>query len=577
MRTRSLALIVGLLVVVLTGSSQTYAATLVVTKTADTADGVCDPDCSLREAITAAMSGDTIVFSPLFNEPKTIALQLGQIMFAKSLSIIGPGRALLSISGNNAGRIFWVEGEAVVDFAHMTFKDGRVTTVPSGFSHAGSAFYVVDSTLNLLDVSVTNNYVASQPPGGVGYGAVYCERCVLNVSDSNISSNFGPVTGGIHSEEGLVKIVNTSFLNNTGLALNGNFHDVIVVSGSEFRNHSTRAVTFGNNSQVLITDTDISGNAAGVSVEGSVVVFENCTIRDNSSNISGGIGGGLFNRGTSILKRTIIENNTVTDRGGGIWNVSDVYLIDSAVIGNTASKGGGIHNASANLYVTNSTISGNRATGSAGVGGGIFNGTIFATQTTLINSTISNNHAGGRGGGIRNEEAGIVTTVNTIMAGNTSGSSEVDLSGVAVSRGNNLIGSTVGSSGWLASDILNQNPLLAPLGNNGNNTFSHALLPGSPAINAGNNALALDPQTMFPLVYDQRGSERFVGTVDIGAYEASYSSSPVNVSGRVTNSTMRGLDRTRIKLDDGQGHIIYTQTNPFGYYRSTASRPGRPI
>jgi hypothetical protein len=143
-----------------------------------------------------------------------------------------------------------------------------------------------------------------------------------------------------------------------------------------------------------------------------------------------------------------------------------------------------------------------------------------------------------------------------------------------MSEGFNLIGLSVGSSGWLASDLLNQDPLLARLANNGRNTFTHALLPGSPAINAGNNALAVDPQTMFPLVYDQRGFERFVGTVDIGAYEASYSSSPVTVSGRITTSTMRGLDRVRIKLDNGQGQIVYTQTNPFGYYRFNNLSPG---
>ena len=53
------------------------AATLVVTKTADTNDGICDTDCSLREAVTAAAVGDTIVFSSLFNTPQTITLTLG--------------------------------------------------------------------------------------------------------------------------------------------------------------------------------------------------------------------------------------------------------------------------------------------------------------------------------------------------------------------------------------------------------------------------------------------------------------------------------------------------------------------
>ena len=141
-----------------------------------------------------------------------------------------------------------------------------------------------------------------------------------------------------------------------------------------------------------------------------------------------------------------------------------------------------------------------------------------------------------------------------------------------------MIGNTTGSSGWIAGDLLNIDPMFGPLGNNGGSTFTHALLPGSPAINAGNNSLAIDPLTMLPLTQDQRGRDRIVGgkgpTVDIGAYEASYSQSPVTVSGRITTYSGRGIERTRIKIDDGQGNVFYTQTNPFGYYRLNNLIPG---
>jgi hypothetical protein len=88
--------------------------------------------------------------------------------------------------------------------------------------------------------------------------------------------------------------------------------------------------------------------------------------------------------------------------------------------------------------------------------------------------------------------------------------------------GNNLIGVTDGSSGWVGSDRTGTgaqplNPLLAPLGNYGGRTQSMALLPGSPAIDAGNNALIPKGVTT-----DQRGLPRIVnGTVDIGAFESS--------------------------------------------------------
>src|SRR5438128_2062441 len=84
----------------------TFAATLTVTKVEDTNDGVCDADCSLREAVSAAASGDTVVFSSLFNSPQTITLILGQIPIDKNLTITGTGQDLVTVSGNMAGRLF---------------------------------------------------------------------------------------------------------------------------------------------------------------------------------------------------------------------------------------------------------------------------------------------------------------------------------------------------------------------------------------------------------------------------------------------------------------------------------------
>ena len=169
-----------------------------------------------------------------------------------------------------------------------------------------------------------------------------------------------------------------------------------------------------------------------------------------------------------------------------------------------------------------------------------------------------------------------------IIAGNASNTSEVDISGTVGSSGNNLIGNTVGSSGWIGSDLLNQNPLLAPLGNNGGLTLTHAFLPGSPAINAGNNNLAIDPLTNISLSEDQRGLDygRAIGggsggIVDIGAYEQDLTPSLVTIGGRVTTSTGRGIGNARVTLTDfSTGTIIYSQTNPFGYYRFLNLSPG---
>lgn len=259
-------------------------------------------------------------------------------------------------------------------------------------------------------------------------------------------------------------------------------------------------------------------------------------------------------------------------------------VVGCTISNNTAlESGGGIFNAVGQLYLTNSTVSGNVADfggASTSPGGGIYNGSIFGGNVILTNSTIANNRAAGLGGGIRHDNLGTVTIRNSIIAGNTSYISSVDVSGTIVSQGVNLIGNATGSSGWIAADLLNQNPRLAPLGNNGGPTLTHALMPNSPAINAGSNSVARDPATNVELIYDQRGFARFIGgtpgigTVDIGAYESNISASPVTLGGRVLTAAGRGISNVIITLTDANGAVLYARTNPFGYYRFRNIPPG---
>jgi CSLREA domain-containing protein len=218
-----------------------------------------------------------------------------------------------------------------------------------------------------------------------------------------------------------------------------------------------------------------------------------------------------------------VRNGRTGQAGGGIRNQGTLNLSNAAVTGNetTASFGGGISNSgTAVMSLTNVTVSGNRAEGD---GGGIDQGN--GGLLNLNNVTISGNTAdtdgdSGGGGGvlvapgtILNPE-GTVNLRNTIIAGNSDISAAgvgtaPDCGGTLISQGNNLIGDRTGCNYEArGSDKTNVNPLLGPLANNGGSTFTHALMAGSPAINAGGGGAAPT---------DQRGVPR--RAPDIGAYE----------------------------------------------------------
>jgi len=562
----------------------TYAATLTVTKTEDTNDGVCDADCSLREAVFAAASGDTVVFSSLFNSPQTITLTLGQIAIDKNLTITGTGQDLITISGNNASRIFFTNGNGfTVNISDITFRDGNGNspTIGSG----GAILFAGASTLNLSNATFTNNRGGMQPGGGAG-AIEGANNCILNLSNLVVVGNFSQGTA-IASTASL-DIRDSIVRHNQGNNVSARTLRVerCLISGD---NTGQSSPGVGGDHLTMIDSTITNHTDGGVAVDtdGSGTI-ERCRI---SGNRRFPAGGGIYSRATLTIKNSQITNNiALADYGGGILNSNggDLYLIDSVVSGNRNTGGsfnddggGGIVNfaGNSNLFVINSTISGNTAVGSPGVGGGIYSllneGSPPLGEVFIVNSTIANNTSSGSGGGVRIDASADGTFSNTIIAGNNStGTAQEDVSGIIISNGVNLIGNTFGSSGWIGGDLLNLNPLLAPLGNNGASILTHALLPGSPAIDSGNDALAVNPQTMLPLETDQRGRPRFIGGVDIGAHEASYSSSPVIVSGRITTYSGRGIERTRIKLDDGNGDIRYALTNPFGFYRFFNLIPG---
>ena len=259
------------------------------------------------------------------------------------------------------------------------------------------------------------------------------------------------------------------------------------------------------------------------------------TVAISDLTISNGNSGGLFNGGTLNLTNVTVTGNSVISSslppfGGGIINAGTLILTNSTVSGNSASGPGGIAGGLSNtgtMTLSNSTVSGNNATRE---GGGINSGgTLTLNNSTITNNRSDSDNSGGEQGGGIFRAGGTITLRNTIVSGNFRGTGTIrdDVSGALdatssfnlIGDGTNMTGITNGSNGnQVGSAGAPINALLAALANYGGPTQTQALLPGSPAIDAGSNTIANN----VGLTTDQRGFSRIINTtVDIGAFESS--------------------------------------------------------
>ncbi|HCF29540.1 MAG TPA: hypothetical protein DEV81_20585 [Cyanobacteria bacterium UBA11049] len=342
-----------------------------------------------------------------------------------------------------------------------------------------------------------------------------------------------------------------------------NITDDLTIAGTEAKsltvsgNNASRVFNIaGTGKEVNLDELTIANGNAGTGNGGGILVNSGNSLSLTDSTLSKNTaerGGAIANLGTATVTNTTVDSNQAVISGGSIYNFSNLTVTGSTLSNNQADGNGGGFTNTFNATVINSTLSGNQANGS---GGGIFN----SATLNLTNDTIANNKADadndgvGDGGGVF-KLGGNATASNTIIATNSDlGGEATDVFGSITGNANNLIGSTDGAFGTIGtgSDIVNANPGLAPLADNGGPTQTQALLAGSAAISAGNNALIPAGVTT-----DQRGEEfdriKF-GTVDIGAYEVQ--KSIVSLSAIAPTATETGTEGTyRISRTDSIGDL----------------------
>ncbi len=499
--TRALRLAAGGVLVVgssgaaaLVAATPAGASTFSVSNTNDSGAG------SLRQAVldaNANAGADTITFDP--SVTGTITLTSGQIAISDSVTITGPGAATLTVSGNDASRIFDVTGTTDLAISDLTMAHGKIIGAGSNYEQGGALRLKQTGATTISGVVFQDNEVDGL--GGAIGGATYKGGCFtgdLTITDSEFTGNLargGGAVGFYCWGSGTVTITGSSFTGNQ--AGHGD---------TTFRNGG--AVRISGDKNIVVSDSTFENNAV---------------LPDpaNPTSLDAEAGAGYFggwSRTTTITGVTV--NNNSAQRAPGFI----IFTSNAATVANST-------------FTDNHELSTNPQVGAGALSlqapGGNGAGTYKVLQTTISGNTSNGGAVSGLG--IHHRQGRPQPTVDlygSIVAGNIGGS---DLgTGGGDFAGNlsdnlftlNVARSVVGSV-RAATPVTDKggnqqgvtDPKLAPLANNGGRTKTMALLAGSPALDAGGPTAPTFPGNQF----DQRGSgfARVVnGLVDVGAFEA---------------------------------------------------------
>jgi predicted outer membrane repeat protein len=373
---------------------------------------------------------------------------------------------------------------------NVTFSENSADGDSGQWGYAGGGMCNFSSSSpTLTDVSFSGN---SASYGGGMRNDSNSNPTLSNVTfDQNTASFAG---GGMHNLDASPILTNVTFTDNNG-------------------SHNGGGMFNESASNQQLSDVTFSGNTAyyGGGIKNNL---NSCPILTNvifAANVSTDGGGGMRNNASSpILTDVTFINNNGGKEGGGLHNEagSNPILNNVTFSANLAPKGGGMYDSASSPTLTNVTFSGNIA---SVCGGGIYNENL--SNPHLTNVTFSGNEATElNGGGMYSNTDNNPTLINAILWENTPDQ-------IFNVSSTTTISYSVVQGGWTGgTNIIDQDPFLDPLADNGGSTLTHALREDSPAIDAGDplNCPATD-QRGFPRPIDGDGDGTAV--CDMGAYE----------------------------------------------------------
>jgi hypothetical protein len=352
----------------------------------------------------------------------------------------------------------------------------------STMPHVWAATITVGGGCSLVDAITAANTDAASGGCTAGTGADTIE---LTTDVTLTSSN-----NNLFGSNGLPAIVST-------ITIQGNRH-VIQRDPALFADGSPDDPCSGSGAKFRLFVVDALPTVGSLTLK-NLTLRNGCATGPDFNSQSGGA---VFINTDAVatLTQVSVLQNAAAANGGGVFNVGSLNVDHSIIAYNDAGNAGGGLLASGTVMLDTSTISSN----TAGVnGGGIM---IDGGEVTLTSVTIAENVAV-NGYGIADFNPGMVDASGVLIANAAGENCQLSTSTVS-SASPNL--DSDGSCGF--SGISNVDPLIGPLQDNGGPSLTHALLIGSPAVDAGVN--------VFCSPTDQRGIiRRNADTCDIGAYE----------------------------------------------------------